>query len=539
MIVNRWRLACLVFISALLGLIQPALRPAQGASPLTAADRAAIQALLPPLTQTYLKASNTGANDLFGVDIAVDGDTVAIGASHEASNATGSGGDQANNDAPGAGAVYVFVRTDTGWAQQAYLKASNTGSSDLFGEILALSGDTLVVSAGLEDSAAIGVDGDQADNSAAGAGAAYVFTRTNGVWTQQAYLKASNTEAQDWFGWSVAVDGDTIVVGAIHESSNATGVNGDQADNSYSWAGAAYVFERTDGVWSQTAYLKADVPRRGGWFGYSVGVSGTTIVVGAPDINGGRAYVFERVNGSWTPQATLTPAPELSGQFGIGVAIDGDTIAIGAQSQGEQMSGTSPPGAALVYVRTGGTWTLQAFLKPPHADYGDMIGHVVALSGDALLVGAPGDDSAATGINGDQRDNSASYAGAAYLFVRSGTTWSLHSYLKASNTDAGDYFGWALDIDGQTLAVGAYSEDSAATGIAGNQQDNSASVAGAGYLFDGDLPSLATATPMPTATALAPAATATVPASPTAPAATPTLTAPNQGRELFLPLISR
>jgi hypothetical protein len=156
-------------------------------------------------------------------------------------------GDQSDNSAVGSGAAYVFVRSGTTWTQQAYLKASNTDARDVFGASVAVSGDTVVVgAAGVppygEASNATGVNGDQSDNSAPGAGAAYVFVRSGTNWTQQAYLKASNTDAGDQFGRAVAASGDTVVSGAPVESSNATGVNGDQSDNSAFGAGAAYIF---------------------------------------------------------------------------------------------------------------------------------------------------------------------------------------------------------------------------------------------------------------------------------------------------------
>ena len=126
----------------------------------------------------------------------------------------------------------VYPLTIDPLVQQAYLKASNTGAGDYFGSSVAISGDTVVVGAYGEASNATGVNGSQGDNSAAGAGAAYVFVRTSGVWVQQAYLKASNTGAGDYFGYSVAISGDTVVVGAFDEASNATGVNGNEGDNS-------------------------------------------------------------------------------------------------------------------------------------------------------------------------------------------------------------------------------------------------------------------------------------------------------------------
>ena len=132
-----------------------------------------------------------------------------------------------------SGAVYVFTRdAAAAFAQQAYIKASNTNAGDEFGVRVVLSGDTLVVGAHREDSAATGIDGNQSDNSAPDAGAVYVFTRdAAGVWSQQAYIKASNADAGDWFGRTIALSGDTLVVGAHRETSAATGIDGDQSDN--------------------------------------------------------------------------------------------------------------------------------------------------------------------------------------------------------------------------------------------------------------------------------------------------------------------
>jgi hypothetical protein len=179
--------------------------------------------------QAYLKASNTGASDLFGISVAVSGDPVVVGASGEA-HVRGVNGPA---PPPRLGVAYVFVRSGAAWSQQAYLKASNTNPHDRFGWSVAVSSDTIVVGAKDEDSNATGVNGDQSDNSATASGAAYVFVRSGAAWSQQAYLKASNTGATDIFGWSVAVSGDTIVVGAVGEDSNATGVNGDQSNNSF------------------------------------------------------------------------------------------------------------------------------------------------------------------------------------------------------------------------------------------------------------------------------------------------------------------
>src|SRR5688572_11604347 len=220
-----------------------------------AAWRVAAQAPAAPLRQiAYLKASNPEAYDHFGeggalpshtgqtVAISGDGETIAIGAPHEASSAMGVNGNQNDNGAYNAGAVYVYTRNGGTWQQQAYVKASNAGSGDYFGSSVGLSadGNTMAVAANWESSSAMGANGNQADNSIPQAGAVYIFTRTGGTWRQQAYLKASNTgeagEAGDGdqFGFSLALsdDGNTVAAGAIAEDSNATGVNGNQADNS-------------------------------------------------------------------------------------------------------------------------------------------------------------------------------------------------------------------------------------------------------------------------------------------------------------------
>jgi hypothetical protein len=473
----------------------------------------------PVAQQAYLKASNTGTDDRFGQSVAVSGDTVVVGASHEDSNATGANGDQADNSAGDAGAAYVFVRSGTTWTQQAYLKASNTELRDYFGTSLAISGDTVVVGAPFESSNATGVNGDQADNSATGSGAAYVFVRTGTTWTQQAYLKASNTELRDYFGSNVAVSGDTVVVGASSEDSSATGVNGDQADNSASFAGAAYVFVRSGTIWTQQAYLKASNTDAGDYFGTSVAISGDTVVVGASredsnatGVNGannnsatdsGAAYVFVRSGTVWTQQAYLKASNTgVRDGFGRSVAVSGDTIVVGAYGEASNATGVngngannSAPnsGAAYVFVRTGTTWTQQAYLKASNTEVGDdSFGISVAVSGDTVVVGAQQEDSNATGVNGDQADNSASFAGAAYVFVRSGTTWTQQAYLKASNTGGGDdefifgdIFGCSVAVSGDTVVVGAFWEDSSATGVNGNQADNSAFGAGAAYVFTG------------------------------------------------------
>jgi hypothetical protein len=243
--------------------------------------------------QAYVKASNTDAYDSFGWSVALsgEGDTLAVSAPGEDSSAAGIAGDQADDSAEDAGAVYVFeYEAQTGWLQQAYVKASNPDAYDSFGWSLALSedGDTLAVGASNEASAALGIDGDQIDDSAVYSGAAYVFQREPATgWAQTAYLKASNAEAEDSFGGSIALSADAriLVVGAYLEASNAIGIDGNQADHSAVHSGAAYVFQHdaTKGWW-QRAYVKASNTDAGDVFGSTLAISGdgNTLAVGAP-----------------------------------------------------------------------------------------------------------------------------------------------------------------------------------------------------------------------------------------------------------------
>jgi hypothetical protein len=175
--------------------------------------------------------------------VAVSGDTLVVGAPGEDSNATGVNGDQSDNNALFAGAAYVFARSAGVWSQEAYLKASNAEAGDYFGYSVAASGSVLAIGARTEDSAATGVNGNEGSNGALDSGAAYVFVKNGGAWSQQAYLKASNSGSSDKFASALAISGDVVLAGAFDEQSNATGVNGNQADNSLVFAGAAYAFD--------------------------------------------------------------------------------------------------------------------------------------------------------------------------------------------------------------------------------------------------------------------------------------------------------
>jgi len=460
---------------------------------------------------TYVKASNTNAGDNYGGQLALsaDGSTLAVGVIGEASAATGVNGNQADNSAGEAGAVYVYARAGATWVQQAYVKASNTGAEDWFGWSVALSADgsTLAVGAPFEDSAATGINGNQADNSLSGAGAVYVFTRGGTAWSQQAYVKTSATGAGDQLGRAVALSGNgsTLAVGAPRQGAFPNVV------------GEVVVFTRAGTTWSQQATIPATSGAVGDGFGRALAISadGATLAIGTPfdgsaatGINGnpvnngapasGAVYVFSRGGATWSLQAYIKASnTETMDWFGatIGLSADGSTLAVGALFEdsaatgvdGDQASNSATDaGAAYVFGRSGTTWSQQAYLKQSNTNPNDQFGTGVAVSpdGGTVAVGAAWEDSRATGIGGDQNDRSAFRAGAVYVFGRTGATWSQHAYVKASNTDPDDEFGTcvALGPGGSPMAIGAPRESSGATGINGNQ-GNTASFAGAVYVF--------------------------------------------------------
>lgn len=415
--------------------------------------------------QAYVRASNPGLTDNFGYMIALsaDGDVMAVSAPYEASAATGIDGDQSDDSIPQAGAVYVFSRSGDAWAQQAYIKASNTGEAgvgnelgdgDQFGFGLALSadGNTLAVGAISEDSGATGADADPSDNSALSAGAVYLYSRSGGSWTQQAYLKSSNPGAGDLFGYSVALsaDGGVLAAAAYDEDGSLAGTNEVQDDEAVG-TGALYIFSRDGGDWTQQAYLKPSNSERNDAFGVAVAISA-------------------------------------DGRTVAGTALDEDGMTTGVNSTPQpDMEINLSTGAVYLYTRDDGGWAEQAYIKASNTGPNDTFGARLALSADGgtLAVGAQLEDSAGQGVDAIQDDDSAQEAGAVYLFTRQGSTWTQSAYVKGSNTEAYDEFGSsiALNGDGTLMAIGARGEDSGAAGLNADQDDNSAFESGAVYLF--------------------------------------------------------
>ncbi|MCP5500643.1 MAG: hypothetical protein H7A25_12110 [Leptospiraceae bacterium] len=477
----------------------------------------------------YIKAANANASDGFGRRVAIDSDTLVVGAQNEASNQTTiTNGTTASTDnsLTSAGAVYVYKRSGTTWAQEAYLKAPNAKASYLFGCSVAISSDTIVVgSEGEKSNQTTITNGTTAstNETAVNYGAAYVFKRSGTIWAQEAYLKAPNSESNDYFGNAVAISSDTIAVAAHREASNQTTItNGTtaSADNSISRAGAVYVFKRSGTTWTQEAYLKPPVVASSSeYFGESVAISSDTIVVGAhyedsnqttitngttastdnSASNAGAAYVFKRNGTTWAQEAYLKASNAGAGDmFGRTVSIYSDTIAVGAD--GEQSNQTTITngttassnndtysGAVYVFKRSGTTWIQEAYLKAPNNGNEDAFGGSISIDTDTIVVGAYQEDSNQTTItNGTtaSADNSASDSGAVYVFKRNGTIWSQDSYLKAPNAQADDTFGESVSISSDTIVVGASQEDSNQTTISTTASaDNSAIDSGAVYVF--------------------------------------------------------
>ena len=383
------------------------------------------------IEEAKLFAADGGEGDQFGYSVAVSGDTALIGVRFDDDDVNGLE----------SGSAYVFTRSGTTWSQQARLTAADGSDRDWFGVRVAIEGDTAVVPADADDSDVNGVD----------SGSVYVFTRSGTTWTQQAKLTASDGAAVDLFGYSVALSGDTVLIGARFDDDDVNGVD----------SGSVYVFTRCGTTWSQQAKLTAADGEAGDEFGYSVALSGDTAVITAnaddSDANGvdsGSAYVFTRSGSDWSQQAKLTAADGEAGDlFGVRVALSGDTALIGSRLDDDDANGIDS-GSAYIFARSEGSWSQQAKLTAADGGAGDWFGYTVALTDDTALIGAGRHD----GDNGVD-------SGSAYVFKRSGTAWSQKTKLTAADGKVGDQFGGKVAISGDTAVVGARLVDDEVKGV--------------------------------------------------------------------------
>ncbi|NBW80128.1 hypothetical protein EBR21_00085 [bacterium] len=369
------------------------------------------------------------------------------------------------------------------WEQEAYIKAANGKSYRNFGKVISLNADTLVVGSRYDASSVRTItngSGASSDESALESGAAFVYRRVGSNWSQEAYIKAANGDANDSFGNAVSISGDTIAIGAMHESSAESVItNGSSASssNGASDSGAVYVYRRSGSNWSQEAFIKPSNSDADDWFGQSVALSGETLVVGSPSedssqnnvsngqpastnnssTNSGAAYVFRRNGSKWTEEAYLKATNAAANdEFGRSVSISGETIVVGTPVR----AGT---GAAYIFGRSGNSWSQEAYVTAVNANNGDAFANALAVSGDTLVVGAYLEDAAQNTItNGTTASNNNTYydSGAAYVYRRSGNAWTQEAYIKAVNPDWYDSFGFSVAISGNALAVGAPYEES-------------------------------------------------------------------------------
>lgn len=356
-----------------------------------------------------LTASDAASNAGFGRALAAKSDTVAVG-----SPAASHGGTMYT------GAVYVYSQSGGSFVEQAKLTASDAALSQGFGSAVALAGDTLAVGAPYAN-----VAGKMA------AGAVYLFERSGSVWTQKAKLVASDVADQANFGSSLAIEGDTLLVGSPFTTVSAM-----------AYVGTGYIFSRSGGMWTETAKLNATSAKQYDQVSYSVALSGSTAVLGAMGVdlggynNAGAAFVFVQSGGTWTQQAQIDcPSSVFTrdrAEFGRSVSLVADTLAVASRYRDD-----------YVFVRSGTTWTEQQ-----HFTRGD----VMALSADSVIAGDPGVSST---------------TGEAFVMTRSGTTWTEMVHLQGVGADRGDTFGAAVTHAGSLLAIGSLGADVGMTADAG------------------------------------------------------------------------
>jgi hypothetical protein len=416
-------------------------------------------------------ASDRSTSDYFGYSIAISGEYAIVGAYQDGEDVTG------KNSKSRAGSAYIYKITNGIWTQQQKIVASDRAFGDNFGMKVAISGNYAVVGAPFEDEDALG------GNTASGAGSVYIFKQTNGIWTQQQKIVASDRATSDGFG-SVAIDGDYIIVGASGNPKDILG--GDIKIN----AGAAYIFKQTNGTWSQQQKIVATDRTEQVRFGNSVSISGDYILVGAwlddndasganAKVESGSAYIFKQTNGIWSQQQKIVASDRSANDgFGTSVSISGNYAILGTNGESEdEIGGNTKLGAGSAYIfkLTNSIWTQQQKIVASDRASNDGFGGSVSISGDYAIAGAYLNNSDVLGvfaING---------SGSAYIFKQANGIWTQQQKIVASDRAADDNFGISVAISNKYVCVGAYLDD--AIGTNPNQGN-----AGSAYIFEFSLP---------------------------------------------------
>ena len=379
--------------------------------------------------------SDANASDSFGISVAIDGNIAIVGAYLNDSRGTD------------CGAAYVYEFSGSQWIQKQKLVPSDGAAGDKFARSVAIRGNTIVVGSYYDDNK----------------GSAYVFSNSGGVWTQKQKIVAPDAAIGDKFGCSVAIDNNTIVVGAY----------GDDIQT-----GSASVFVLNGSSWVFQQKITASDAQSGDNFGYSVAIDNNTILIGAMNddhsgnTDAGSAYLYKRQDTTWIEQTILRASDSGPAQhFGYSVAIDGNSAVVGAyEGNGDVVLGA---GAAYVFAKINNNWVEQQKLFDANDPcYGDDFGFAVAIKNDKILVGCPLDF-----VDGNE-------TGSVFEFTHTGTNWVQTDRFAAGDANTNDRFGASLALSGRHTIIGAPNNinNNKSTGAAYMFSENNA-VTGD---FDGD-----------------------------------------------------
>lgn len=476
--------------------------------------------------EAFIKPSNPSSLDEFGASIAIDGNTMVVGAPMEDSNqttitnGTTSAGDSGTSN---YGAAYIFKRTGTNWVQEAYLKASHLTVDDKFGATVAISRDLVAIGVINEDSAQTTITpSGSAFDTVFDSGAVYIFKRIGSTWSMESFIKPEFNGSSNYFGSALSLHNDTLVVGIDNEDSNFTTiVSGVYLHNTFGPdSGAAYVYRRnmTTGVWAREAIIKANNADDYDHFGQTVSLHGNLLAVGAPDEDSnqltistlgssddsfpssGAVYIYSRSGSTWSQEAYIKAMNGKStDSFGRYVSLEGSRVAVGVPAEDHSQttitatatsdSGTPNSGAVYVYKRTAGAWAIEAFIKPDLTSTNLGFGNSISLKGETLVVGAQNEDWSGNQIINNiapTGSSSLNNTGAVYIYAHNGTNWAREAYLKAGNSNMDDYFGFKVSNSGDTVIVSTVKEDSSQSTILNNHQSpavNDLTDVGAVYVY--------------------------------------------------------
>jgi hypothetical protein len=401
--------------------------------------------------EAYIKASNPAAADGFGASIALSGDALLVGAPWQDGAQGGVATTQSSAGATDSGAAYLFTRAGKTWTQQVYFKADAPSANDYFGTDVALLDDVVVIGAPRTDPTGVNAAPPRV-------GAAYVFARAaNGTWSQQARLDPQGGAAGDLFGLRILLSKELLVISAPAEKAGAQSTGA-----VYLFSRTASGWQQTtkltaarpiaDSAFGSALALDGDT--------LVIGAQKD----GTSESAGGSVYVFTQQNGVWTERQRLEPAkPSAGATFGWSVAVQGNTLVVGAPRV--TLSLTSPSGEAYVFERKAGQWSQTDILAAPVPRVTDYFGVDLVLTASGLLVGASGDASSSTGLAGNMQNNGAPQSGALYLYARQNDQFAMTTYIKASNTERSDAFGIVIGWSGDTIVAGANYESRRASGI--------------------------------------------------------------------------